>query len=487
MALSLLSQAANGTTFHELQKALNLNPEKATVATQVHDYLELLSKNAYGSQILMANRIYVPKWFQLRKSFQDVASEKFSSGVESVDFEKSNETADAINQFVKNATDGKIGKIIKPADLYGQNGAILVNALTLKSKWSCPFSVGDTIGSFFFNNNPDRAELAGVYFMRTKGSFPTLYLRELGVKMLRLNFKNSSLAFVIAMPIVEADELHTVEERIRNYTLAKLLDHMAPGECSLKHGKLRVDIPKIKIETEINLNEVLKKILSAYLRKLGVPKSWNIVDVLGLDEELLDQVPKPAVAVILLFPLSKKYEQHRLAEDEKLKANPPVYPNDLFYMKQTINNACGTCALIHSVSNNKEIVLKDGILKKFLNSARDLKAEERGKLLEANTDFMHTMNTHPMPASEESSETSSDGVNLHFVAFIEKDGELYELDGLKSFPIKHGPTTKETFLKDAAKVCKEFMARDPDELRFTVSAVTHAKAEKMKEQCSILN
>lgn len=60
---------------------------------------------------------------------------------------------------------------------------------------------------------------------------------------------------------------------------------------------------------------------------------------------------------------------------------------------------------------------------------------------------MNTMNTNPMPSTDESSETSSDGVDLHFVALIEKDGELYELDGLKSFPIKHGPTTKENFLK----------------------------------------
>lgn len=50
-----------------------------------------------------------------------------------------------------------------------------------------------------------------------------------------------------------------------------------------------------------------------------------------------------------------QYEQHRLAEEETLKANTPVYPDDLFYMKQTINNACGTCALIHAVSNNKQL------------------------------------------------------------------------------------------------------------------------------------
>jgi len=48
-------------------------------------------------------------------------------------------------------------------------------------------------------------------------------------------------------------------------------------------------------------------------------------------------------------------------------------------------------------------------------------------------------------------------------------------DGRKSFPIKHGPTSEETFVKDAAKVCKEFMSRDPDEVRFTVLALTAAQ------------
>jgi len=54
---------------------------------------------------------------------------------------------------------------------------------------------------------------------------------------------------------------------------------------------------------------------------------------------------------------------------------------------------------------------------------------------------------------------------------LKKNGELYELDGRKSFPIKHGTTSEETFLNDAAKVCKEFMARDPEEVRFTAIAI----------------
>lgn len=49
-----------------------------------------------------------------------------------------------------------------------------------------------------------------------------------------------------------------------------------------------------------------------------------------------------------------QYEQYRLTEEAKFKDNIPQYPKDLFFTKQTIHNACGTCALIHAISNNKE-------------------------------------------------------------------------------------------------------------------------------------
>ncbi len=40
-----------------------------------------------------------------------------------------------------------------------------------------------------------------------------------------------------------------------------------------------------------------------------------------------------------------------------------------------------------------------------------------------------------------------DDVDLHFIAFVEKDGELYELDGAKPFPINHGPIDENMLLE----------------------------------------
>lgn len=57
------------------------------------------------------------------------------------------------------------------------------------------------------------------------------------------------------------------------------------------------------------LNFLIKIFILQFLHKLGVPKDWCIVDVYGLEPDLLALVPKPVLAVILLYPLSKKVKK----------------------------------------------------------------------------------------------------------------------------------------------------------------------------------
>lgn len=216
-------------------------------------------------------------------------------------------------------------------------------------------------------------------------------------------------------------------------------------------------------------------VMNKYLQKLGMPPKWQMVDVLGLDPELLPSVPRPALAVILLFPTSPKYEEHKTQQEEEVKEKGQTVSENVFYLKQVVENACGTIALIHSVANNTDrIQLGDGHLKQFLEDAQALTPDERGELLQKAEGII---NTHKQLALEGQTEApdSSTPVNYHFVAFVQKDGSLYELDGRKSFPINHGPTTEDTFLEDAAKVCQQYMARDPDELHFTVVALAAAE------------
>lgn len=47
-----------------------------------------------------------------------------------------------------------------------------------------------------------------------------------------------------------------------------------------------------------------------FLTRLGVPEKWQIVDVLSLDPDMLGMIPRPALALILLFPTSPKVNEY---------------------------------------------------------------------------------------------------------------------------------------------------------------------------------
>lgn len=99
--------------------------------------------------------------------------------------------------------------------------------------------------------------------------------------------------------------------------------------------------------------------------------------------------------------------------------------------------------IIHSSHRSIELE-DDSISKKFLDAARDLTPEERGKLLQSDASFTEA---HQELAVEGQTDANSDEpVNHHFIAFVNYKNELFELDGRKSYPVSHGPTNDDTFL-----------------------------------------
>lgn len=216
------------------------------------------------------------------------------------------------------------------------------------------------------------------------------------------------------------------------------------------------------------------EVMTKFLRSLGLPPNWCIVDVYGLEPELLATVPKPVAAVILLFPCGKRHEDFVAARTAEIEARGPVQSENVYFMRQTIKNACGTVALVHAVANCRDLIkLGDSPMKKFLDATRALSPEERAAYLEESESISIA---HEECAQLGQTETPSIDreVNLHFICLVNVDGHLYDLDGRKPFPFDCGPTSDEAFLLDAGRVCKEYIARDPENLNFSVMALAAA-------------
>uniref|UniRef100_A0A8C5B7B5 Ubiquitin carboxyl-terminal hydrolase n=1 Tax=Gadus morhua TaxID=8049 RepID=A0A8C5B7B5_GADMO len=194
------------------------------------------------------------------------------------------------------------------------------------------------------------------------------------------------------------------------------------------------------------------QMLNKMLSKLGAGGTWRFFDVLGLEGEPLATVPSPCCALMLLFPLTPKHESFRETQANQLSGD-----SDVYFLKQTVVNSCGTVALLHTVANNKDKVefSDDSALKKFLDETADMTAEDRAKQLEKN-------------------QPAADKVNFHFIAFVNVNGKLHELDGRMDGPVSHGSTKDTSFLSDAARVCRGFMEREKGEVRFSAVALCQA-------------
>lgn len=251
MALSLFMQGTNGRTFEELKNGLHLDEmDKATIADQFKRYHGLVKRSAGESEIMVANRIYVQQRYHLKPDFQRLASKKFFSGVESVDFMEANDTANTINQFVAKSTKGRIKEIVEP-DMFDEYSRIfLVNVIYLKSAWAQPFSRRDSSSGYFWTSE---TEAVLVHTMSMYKDLWMANLDDLNASALRLDYANSSLSFIILLPNSRTGELNAFESQLNDYDFTTIIDRMVFGKCL-------VTIPKFKVETTLNLNEILKKV-----------------------------------------------------------------------------------------------------------------------------------------------------------------------------------------------------------------------------------
>ncbi|XP_027360524.1 ubiquitin carboxyl-terminal hydrolase 3-like isoform X1 [Abrus precatorius] len=213
-------------------------------------------------------------------------------------------------------------------------------------------------------------------------------------------------------------------------------------------------------------------VINQFLWGLGLPADEaECYDVYGLDEELLEMVPKPVIAVLFLYPITTKTEEERLQQENENRE----YNSRVYFMKQTVGNACGTIGLLHALGNlTSEVKLVEGsFFDKFFKSTASLNPLQRAAFLENDREMEVA---HSVAATAGDTE-ASDNADAHFICFACVDDELYELDGRKSGPISHGPSSARTLLRDAAKVIQGMIQKNPDSHNFNVIALCKKSGE----------
>lgn len=210
-----------------------------------------------------------------------------------------------------------------------------------------------------------------------------------------------------------------------------------------------------------------------WARPIGLPTSpLSFQDLFSLDEEFLQFIPQPVKAVLLLFPARGELQEARKAEETAGEGK--FEGKDVWWIKQTIGNACGSIGLLHALlnlpSDGPYALTPDSHLVKFKQSSLPLGPVERAKLLDE-ADFFEA--AHKAGAQTGQSAVPEDlDIDTHFITFIEAANDkgekrVVELDGGREGPFDRGTCTD--LLKDVAKIVQEkYIARADGDISFNM-------------------
>jgi len=182
----------------------------------------------------------------------------------------------------------------------------------------------------------------------------------------------------------------------------------------------------------------------------------EIEELWSLDDDSLQHLCQGSkvFGLIFLFKWQASAEDNRptLGEDE-------IMQHDLFFAKQMVTNACATQAILSVLLNapsaeeeqNGDHMQLGPILSSFKSFTSSFPPDLKGMAIGGSEDIRTAHNNFarndPFLAeggSRKNPKSEDDSNLFHFIAYIPKNGQVYELDGLKSGPIVVGSYSNNT-------------------------------------------
>jgi ubiquitin carboxyl-terminal hydrolase L3 len=174
---------------------------------------------------------------------------------------------------------------------------------------------------------------------------------------------------------------------------------------------------------------------------LGLSSELQFYDVCSLDElELLADIPRPVLALLVIIPLTPAWDRSRQAEDANKEPYAGCGPEEpVIWFKQTIGHACGSIGVLHSVINGPAVdfIKPDTSLATIRSLAIPLDMTKRAEMLYNNRPF-ELAHKSVEQAGDSAADLTGEREGGHFVSFVKSGGKLWELEGSRMGPLERG-------------------------------------------------
>ncbi|KAK9502599.1 hypothetical protein O3M35_011339 [Rhynocoris fuscipes] len=214
------------------------------------------------------------------------------------------------------------------------------------------------------------------------------------------------------------------------------------------------------------------------LEDFGV-KGVQVEEIYDLQKSL----EGPVYGFIFLFRwIEERRSRRKIIDQSEMFVTDDKIVNSIFFAQQMVPNSCATHALLSVLLNCANIQL-GSTLSRLKNHTTGMDPENKGWAIGNSPELARAHNSHAMPQAKRRLDKTSGvstgrytGEAFHFVSYVPINSHLFELDGLKPYPIDHGPWgEKEEWTDKLYRVIADRLGGKYNDIRFNLMAVVPDK------------
>jgi serine protease inhibitor len=242
IALGMAYAGASGETAEAMSRVLGIDhPSREAALNELADLQSMLEKPGSGVTLKVANAAWIDDSIHLNEKFSTELAAIFKTKLETVRF-KDSTTISRINDWVSNATEGKISKLLE----YPPSPPMfLANAVYFHARWQNPFRKESTQQQPFY---PAPGSTLTVPMMQQKGLFR--YAKGPDFAVVALPYVDNRFAMYCFLPDKGVDALVA---GLKNSSWSDLSHTLHPMQGS-------VALPKFKMEYSEELKQALSSL-----------------------------------------------------------------------------------------------------------------------------------------------------------------------------------------------------------------------------------
>jgi len=244
--MAMVGAGSRGSTLAQISEGMNFK-DQDQLLTGYSELLPALRSNE-NFTLETANSAFVMTNYQMLSEYQDTIRKHFHLSLQSTDFGDNQKSARLINDWVKDFTKEKIKDLFQPSSFNQNTRIVLVNAIYFKGDWTNKFNPKLTKKSDFYlqadqSIKVDMMMKEEKYWIANMG----------GYSMLELPYKGDRIVMQILLPDAGFSST-TLEEMEQKLNLHNIEESFSKNR---DFDKIKLELPKFKIESEIPLKDVL--------------------------------------------------------------------------------------------------------------------------------------------------------------------------------------------------------------------------------------